>query len=550
MPDFVLECSEILGLSQTCQFWGETINYRNVLNYTARARFRDREDSTYALWSGISGLIPYVTGDYFTVTINGVDMGSGKITSFSSDGERDVSRKFYDVGFQILNTGDLSFLYDLDSHFPTGDSTEFYAWLPYLNSFSETLEYSQDHNSTVGFNRSLDFDFERGFLDRTVGAEGIKNQLLDSLTDFGLLSPVQPTHYFEGEGIKVNTSRIDNINGKYSYSETYDYQALLPYTWDYTHSFSYGDNGVTTTNENGTIKATKRISGESKIAYANSGWAAVQTGIFSRVTGFFNRWSGETNSACSLTNDPIEKSVTRNIYDGSIQYGYGYSNDMENYSGYFWSYENQISRDQEGWNEVSENGTLRGKKYETGILNELISYHSGIVSGITGRVLSIYASSTGFMKNAVCTTGNTGVLVEVSNETSYTSRAPEISYSYNFTDDPSYYNTGVFRKVKSTYSDTLPVHIANFYNIINSEELAQGTQQSTLGSLKTAVEIVGDTGVSIAQYLARATGEARIPTGVTFITDEQYSFDPFSRTFNWSRDYAYSRYRSLTDYQV
>lgn len=85
---------------------------------------------------------------------------------------------------------------------------------------------------------------------------------------------------------------------------------------------------------------------------------------------------------------------------------------------------------------------------------------------------------------------------------------------------------------------------------MNSEELAQGSNQSTLGVLGTRVEIVGNTGVPISGYYARATGEVRIPSGTSFIADEQYSYDPFSMTFSFSRDYVYSNYRLMSDFTI
>ncbi len=538
-----IECAEILGMTQTCDFWGDSINYRNVENYTTRARFKNRNDSTYALWSGISGLTPYITGDYFEVYAGNVNLGSGKITSFSSDGGQDVSRKFYNIGFQILKTGDLSFMTGFLDIGTTG-------YFPYLNSFSESFEYNQDNNKTVGFSRNIEIDFEKGFTNTFSGAVNIKNTVLADLENFGIYHPVQPDFYFSGEGIKRNGSRYDQINGKYSYSESYEYQSGVPYVWDYNHSLNYDTNGISNVTEGGKITATRRLQSGLKIDYANSGWNTVQTGIFGRVENFYNRWSGEIDSTCSLVDDPIEKSVTRNGFEGSVSYNYSYSNDPLNYSGYFWSYENQISLEQDGYAEVTENGSIRGKKYETGAIDGLISYFSGISAGVTGRVNEIYSSSSGFMKNYVCSSGHSGTLVETQNEKSYTPRPPQIDYNYSFSDDPSLFATGNFKKVKVSYVNNKPVHLVNFFNIVNSEELAQGSNQSTLGVLGTRVEIVGNTGVPISGYYARATGEVRIPSGVSFISDEQYSYDPFAMTFSFSRDYTYSNYRGINDYTV
>ncbi len=544
--DYVIDCAEILGHTQNCDFWGDAFNWRNVQNYNTRARFKTRTDSSYPLWSGISGLMPFVTGDYFPVYLNGVSMGSGKVTSFSSQGGRDVSNKLYDVSFQVLSTGDLS---GLTGQYYSGLSGMF-SFLPYLNSLNETFEYSQEHNRTVSFIRSLDFNFERGFTDTLSGASGIKDTVLGTLANFGIYHSVQPSQFFSGEGIRQESSRLDKINGVYSYGESYQYQSGLPYTWDYSHNLSFDENGVSNITEAGKVLATRKLISGERINYANSGWVIVQSGIFNRVSGFYSNWSGVFNSNCGLVNDPVEKSVSRNIFEGSVSYSYAYNNDFSNYSGVYWSYENQISRDQENYTEVTEQGSIRAKRGETGQMPILSSFYSGVASGVTGRVTTMYNNTTGFFKNSSCSTGYVGNLVETLQEKTYVSRPAEISYNFNFSDDPSLFSTGVFRKVKVNYTDNQPVHLVNFFNIVNSEELAQGSFQSTLGVLSTQVEIVGDTGVSISGYLSRARAEARVPSGVSYISNENYSFDPFSRNFFWNRDYTYSKYRGLNEFNI
>lgn len=544
--EYIIDCAEILGHSQNCEFWGDAFNWRNVQNYTTRARFKTKTDSAYPLWSGISGLMPIVTGDYFAVYLNGVSVGSGKVTSFSSQGGQDISNKLYDVDFQVLATGDLSYM---TGKYYSGLSGMF-SFLPYLNSLNETFEYSQEHNKTVNFNRSLDINFERGFVDTLTGASGIKNTILGTLADFGIYHPLQPSQFFSREGIRQESSRLDQINNSYSWSENYQYQSGLPYTWDYSHNLSFDENGVSNITEAGKVLSTRRLASGQKIDYANSGWAVVQTGIFGRVSGFYSSWSGVLNSNCSIGNDPVEKSVSRNKYEGSVSYSYAYNNDFSNYSGAFWSYENEISRDQEGYTEVTEQGNIRAKRSETGQMPFLISFYSGVATGVTGRVINLYNNTSGFFKNPSCSTGYIGSLTETLQEKTFINRPAEISYNFNFSDDPSLFSTGVFRKVKVNYSDNQPVHLTNFFNIINSEELAQGSFQSTLGVLSTEVEIVGDEGVSISGYLSRARAEARVPSGVSFISNEQYSFDPFSRTFGWNRDYTYSKYRGLNEYNI
>ena len=545
MPTFDLVCAETLAWNTDYQFFGETINYRNVENYDVRARFSTKTDTIAPLWSSISGLYPFITGDYYPFVLNGVSLGSGKITSFSAEGGADVSNKFYNLSFQILKTGDLSFL--------TGQLFSGYvgntAFFPFLNNLTESVQYSQENNRTVDFSRSLDLEFEKGFVNGLSGSSGIAAQVLNALCDFGIYHPIQPSQYWSGQGIKKRGESLDEINNRYSYSEDYSYQSGSPFNWDYSHSLNFDENGVSTAAEQGKIQATKL--GSERISYALSGWAIVKTGIGPRVKSVYDRWSGVYNSSCGFDiYDPSSSSLVFNEWAGSIDYNWSYSNDPSNLSGYFWSYETSINKDQDGYASVTENGQLSTKKYSTGNIDFLISKFSGISAGVPARVESLYDSTLPFFKNFVCSGSTTGELTEISNEKTYSERPTQISYNYSYTDDPSYSATGLFRRVQSTYSDNKPVHLANFFNIVNDREIAQGSNQSTLGVLTNRIEILGGTGIPISGYLSRAYEELRTPTGVYFVSDENYSYDPFNYNFSFTRAYQYSKYRTLNDYQV
>lgn len=542
---FNIDCSELLSSAQNCEFWGDNINWRNTIDYSVKARFSTRSGEAYPLWSGLSGFGVMMTGNLFHFTTNGVSLGTGKVTSFSAEGGRDVSRKEFRIDFRVLASGDLGYFTGNILNVPL---TGFAPYLNYLRSFSETINFSQDHNKTVGFERSLEIEFEKGYVDNFSTAETIRNTFFSSMADFGIYHPVQPGQFFTGGGVRQQSSQYDIANAKFSYGESYLYQSGLPYTWDYSHSLDQATNGISSLKENGTITSTKISPSGPRIEWANSGWNIVKTGISARLSGFYSRWSGEFGGTCSF-GDPISKSITNNVFKGVVSYDYSYSTDATNYSGYFWSRQNEILKNQDGWIEISENGSINTKRYETGAMTELISYASGIWAAVGSRASGLYNSSIGFLKSLSCPSSglSQNSLTEIYNEKSYTEIPASIDYSYNFSNDTSFFPTGLFRQVRTTYNDQKPVHLTNTFGIVNDQELIQGSNQSTLGILGTRVEIIGTTNLTIAQYYARATGEVKLPSGVYFISDENYSFDEFSRNFLFNRDYSYSTYRNLND---
>lgn len=571
--------AESLSLVRENDIWGDLFNYRNRDIYTVRGRLLGDYslESITQVWAGMSGMIRNVTGNYIPFSINGLTVGTGRIKSLNFEPSTDVRDKKYNLTFEVLKTGNL---YNL-----TGsgyESLQLYLsdFGPYFNSLSETYGLSQSNSDTINFTHDVNLDFDSQFSDffaaRYSGASLTAANLFNSLSNIASFIPTDidyfsffvdsdqnPFSNSEGDyygimfgslvgadRIKYKSETFDVINGKYSFSERYSYQTGLYYVHEYNHSLNYGENGVTDVSENGFVKATARVGTGERIYYANVGFSGVELGIYSRVTGIYQRWNDlYSTGGCPIVNFPTQKSISRNYPAGQIDYSYSYTNNPAQKSGYSWSYENSVNLQSDGYLSLSENGSLEGALgQKTGNFPIVSGAWYGMVkSGIPARINSLYNSTSGFFQQ-VC--GYSGTPTVINSEESFNEYRGAISYSYEFTDDPSYFPTGNFVRIKATFSDNKPVHLVNFLNIVNFQELAQGSLQSTLGTYSNNIQIIGRSGVAISTYLAAATANIQVPSGMLYSLPPNYTFSPNSREFNYQQDYIYTKYRNINDHEI
>lgn len=541
------DCLEVLGLTQTCDFWGSNINFRNVQNYTARGRVSGDPNSELIApaWSNMSGLMSYSSG-YMPIYAQGVLLGTGKITQLGFEGGTDVRNKLFTLDFQILKSGDLSnvtgSLYSgLDSGFQ---------FFPYLNSLTESYQYSQNNNLTTEISRNLNFELEKTYTSQLSGAHLLGTYILGTLANLGIYSPPVPPQFSGIEGVVRGLSQsLDTINGSFSFSENISYQSGRAYVHEYQHSLDYNE-GIATVTEQGTVQSTRRVSGTgSRMDFTISGWNETITGIFPRVSGVFSRWQDQfQNSGCPLSAEPYTRGLTKDYSRGLLSYDFIYNNDPSYKSGIFHSYEQTLSLNDLGWIEVGVNGNIRAKT--TGNITGLTTfYRNQVAPNITGYARTAYTGSVNFFKSPYCSGGYTGNLSPLNSEESYTDLPATIDYDFNFTDDPSY-TTGIFRRIKNTISNQEVVPIVNIFRMVNDKELPQNSFQSRLGLLTNNIEIIGTTGASLAQYKSAASGRLVVPTGNYWMVENSYNFSPSVNKFSMSVGYNYEGYRAINDFNI
>jgi hypothetical protein len=541
---------ELLSLSQTSELLGNTLALRTIQNIGIKARLTNTQtDITVApIWSGIDQLTN-ITG-YEPVILNGVLFGTGRMVSLSFDEGTDTRFKTYRAEIQVVKDADSYNV--LSGVFFQDISGYAKPYFPFLTTIQENSSFNQVNSGIYDINRDISIEVDSFYsgdaksLAKTIASGLIYNYPFLNLIGLTVGDPCLNS----GQGLYYNTESYDNINQRYSFSQNISTTPSGFYTWKYTHSLNYDVDGTVSVSENGNIISTKIVSGN-KYTSASNGWLSVSTGIYNRVSdtcsGYFKNTSGQLyfSGNVFISPQPVESSLTKNIYAGTIDYNYSYSNNPALYSGYSSSYEDEISVNENGYLTVSENGQLQGfLKNNTGNYNNIKNVWLSSKSGIEPRIQS-YLNS--YSSGEECSNFNSGILTQ-SQET-YSEYNSNISYSYTYSTDINNQPSGDFYKITVSRSDTAPVHSAVTYSIAHFDEIVQSTKQSTRGSFTNKVDIISKTGVTMDDMLDAAFARVIKPNGSDIYVNEfTYSYSPQANSLSFQLGYSYSNYKEMGEY--
>jgi hypothetical protein len=541
---------ELLSLSQTSELLGNTLALRTIQNIGIKARLTNTQtDITVApIWSGIDQLTN-ITG-YEPVILNGVLFGTGRMVSLTFDEGTDTRFKTYRAEIQVVKDSDSYNV--LSGVFFQDISGYAKPYFPFLTTIQENSSFNQVNSGIYDINRDISIEVDSFYSgDAKSLAKTIASGLIYNYPFLNLIGLTVGDPYLNsGQGLYYNTESYDNINQRYSFSQNISTTPSGFYTWKYTHSLNYDVDGTVSVSENGNIISTKIVSGD-KYTSASNGWLSVSTGIYNRVSdtcsGYFKNTSGQLyfSGNVFISPQPVESSLTKNIYAGTIDYNYSYSNNPALYSGYSYSYEDEISVNENGYLTVSENGQLQGfLKNNTGNYNNIKNVWLSSKSGIEPRIQS-YLNS--YSSGEECSNFNSGILTQ-SQET-YSEYNSNISYSYTYSTDINNQPSGDFYKITVSRSDTAPVHSAVTYSIAHFDEIVQSTKQSTRGSFTNKVDIISKTGVTMDDMLDAAFARVIKPNGSDIYVNEfTYSYSPQANSLSFQLGYSYSNYKEMGEY--
>ena len=131
--------------------------------------------------------------------------------------------------------------------------------------------------------------------------------------------------------IKSNKTN-DHFAGRISYDLIFsdDLKYLNEYTWEYTHNLKRGNGCIYEVSEDGSILGRLSECEGNRYENAQDGWQIVQSGINSRVSGYYQ-------DTTSLTKPLklVQKSIKKSEIEGNIGYSYSFTdNSFYNISGF------------------------------------------------------------------------------------------------------------------------------------------------------------------------------------------------------------------------
>lgn len=547
----IFNSAEVLSISQNSQLIGDSFALRTIQDISVSSRLINNQTnkSLKPIWSGIDELTNF-TG-YEAIILNGVNIGTGRLVSLNFQEDTDTRFKRY--------TADLQILKDAGNYNITGlfyaDITGYIGLnFKYINNLQENCTFNKISQDIYETSQTLTLEIDSYYNgDSKTLAKTIASGFLKNTPFLQLIGVTMGDIYLNsGNGLYFNNESHDNINQIYSFTQRIETTPSGFYNWKYSNVLSYEVDGTINLSENGNITATRILNGN-KYSYASSGWDIVRTGIYSRITGLYNAYfknpSGEVyfSGNCGIVNQPVQSSITKNIYAGTIDYNYSYSNSPTLNSGYSYSYEDEISMADNGYLNITEQGEIKGF-----LKNRPANFT--FVTGKWSQIKpTIYPRITGYLQSYTltenCLSNLTGYLVN-SNE-SYSEYNGTVGYNYAYTTDPDNMPSGDFLRISVSRSDVSPVHSVAIYAVAHFGELAQFTKQSTRGSYTNKINIQAKTGVSLSSILDAGFARVLKPSGTDiYLSDFNYSYSPQINSLDMDLSYSYSKYREGNDILV
>ena len=497
----------VLGLSHDSRFFDAGFQYASFKRLTIAGTVNDLI-STFGItgiWTGTQGISSIVTNpDYNSLTLNGMDFGSGRIEAISFEPGIDVKTKGYQANLVVYDSGNL---FNFGGAYYSGiDSSNF----QYLQSLSEAYSFDKKLNGGYSYSHTASVQFVSGAT--RLNAIAAAQSLAKTLFTGANLGFAFYSGYTNKQGKRYITENYSLIDNACSFQETFDFDNDGGnYSAVQTVSVHLDDKGIATATENASIRGIENPNYQKAIAALNI-----------EMTGSYLRCSGAVNfyipSGAILVAAPTTQGRTIDIFNNNIGYTVVFNNSPTNLQTYFWDYTLQMNK-QDGVSDVTENGSIIGRGENPTLAFDAAQNGFGIVkTGIAARCGGLFSSPFGPSTNYL-----------QQKEESYSPVQSAIGYSYQYSNNPTLISNNGIRRMSVTNDGSVSVYSYNKLGIFNVAEIIQNNYQSTQGSNQFSVQLEGDKTVALADFQAAAASELNsiIPAGSDrYVGGASYSYNP------------------------
>lgn len=502
----------ILGYSHENRFFGDLFRYGVRKSISIEGSLLDLTNVSGvspAIWSGETSLIGQ---DYSPIAINGVSFGSGRLINLSFEPGQDLQEKNYVASLEVQLTGNL---FNVTGTYYQGVNT---ANFDLLESFSENFSFSQSSAGEKTFVHSVSLRAFSGAENPLTLAKNIASGLRDANNITGLLSG-----YNQG-GRRYYQETINKITNDYGFTET---KTLSKETGNYsiqlTHALNLAENGFVSVTENAAIES--------------SGWNNVAQAINSEVIQSYGRCN-EIFTAYGPSSHPLNTKIVTlskefNEFENAASYAVTYSNDISLRTGFSWIYNHNIRKSNNIVN-ISEQGEFNGwGRLPSEKFSAAKNGYDAQKNGILGRIQNLY--------NTIGTLLQTFRLINT--EVSYSEFNGNVSYSYEYSNDPNYVLDPYIKQCSIQLNDAYPTQVFNTFEVANYDEIVQKMNLKTLGARNLSMNLVGKRNAQLVNYLTFAKNKCNqyVPSGQdTYIEGVNYSYNSGARNFSLSLGWKFS----------
>ena len=495
--NLVLNNIEVMGYNHQNNFFGEkSFHYSTTKTLSLRGYVLDLTNSVGVRDIFVdTNTIKNISQNFYNIIINNFNYGVGKIVSLSFDEGNWVRSTQFSADIEIYQEANIQNLVSKEFSGINLSGNR----LDLIKNFTESFDIDFDNNTKIlGGTHSIDIEYTADNKDLNVIslAQKFAAELLTKTLPSGFRESNYTLRSENSYKILQNES-YDIINGKCGFKKNFSYSTnniLIPYSVNRTLNIELGEDGIVNVQENCDIKAEN----DNPSLYSNAliGLNQQISGAYLRCSGLYRDYSNRLNLSGVLNPTLLQRSTSINKFDGTINYNVNFNNDRKNLQNYIFEYTSILDRNESFiWN-ISERGSVQG----VGNKNSNIQYLNAetgwriVKTGITSR-------SSGFW-NQYAKEKASNEFNLISRQISRSPYKGEITYDYNYTDDPTIRNNlGDIKRLTIEYTDNsnlgnnlLPIYkefiIPNkIYTLVQNRGLKQQGEFSI--SLKADVAFAG-----------------------------------------------------------
>ncbi len=512
----------VLGLTQDARFFDAGFQYASFRRLSIAGTVNDLAETfgITGVWSGSQGMLNTIRNNqnYQSLTLNGVDFGSGRIENMSFAPGLDVKTKGYTADIVVYDSGNL---FNFTGLYYSGIDTSHF---PNLNEFSESYSFDRKLNGGYAYTHNATIQFISG--SQQLFAIGAAQSLAQTLFTGGNLGFAFYPGFTNKQGKRYITETYNLIDNTCGFQETFEFDNNLgAYSATYTNSIQLDVEGVTTASENGNIRGIE-----------NPNYQKALSAVQIEMTGSYFRCSGAAAvyfpTGALLRTSPISQGRTIDIFNNVIDYTVVFNNAASNRHTYFWDYTLQAAK-QDGVSTVSEQGTIIGRGEN--VTDAFVKAQTGfgiVLEGIPTRTSALFVGQYLPATNYLVSKAQTLAPVQGT-----------INYSYAYSNDPTLIADNGVRRVATSVEDNNPTYVFNKLGIINVAEIAQDDFQSTQGATTVTVELEGDKTQGLSSFLPVAVAQITLnaPVGSDrYVGSTSYSYSPNENTATVNLTWLYS----------
>lgn len=445
-----LNCISLIGRSDAGQFWGD--------GNTGRWKTTRTVDVTGY------GTLPSVTSSGYleSITMNGILLGTGRIISAErvggqEFGGRGIGNQKFKATVEMFLDGTLA-----NTALPSGSIAN----LSYLESFSESFSVDGDEEGGYRYVHSITIKYikaDAGF-DPIGAAKTAATAIFAGTSYETAIDSLGKNFAYSRAGRKFFTEKYNTKTNECSFEKSYsllDRNTTTNYTLSLSSKVSITEIGAILVEERGDIIGLNGFSS------ANAAVTTEFAAAYSRCNALFTKTSSLANgTADSLISTPIQKLKSLNDQAQTANYTITFTNNKNLDIGNLITFEQTES--------FGKSGDIPTISYE-------------------GKISSFNKKSSLFNPSSLVAAKvpSTPVGYKLLNKKiSAAKYGKQISFSYVFTSDPTFYTSGNFRRITISVDDLLGGLIHKEYQIPNSTVLVHNLGITSVSKRTVTVDTI------------------------------------------------------------